>query len=299
MDARTPVTGIEWEFEDALQGAQKSGAPDLLVYRSQKPTPVDSQDPQRREQQLQQLRALDGFWERHFANRGMFIGAYTSFESDAEFAAAFEVHLRKLIERRIAALGSGRGDAPTRAWAQAPFRGLEAYEFEHAPIFFGQDEALAKAMLQLMGNAAAESPFLLVLGASGSGKSSLVKAGVLPKLFVPRRIAGTAFLRRVVFRPSDAREDEDLFDALARRLTTQLSEEEGLSELIGHGQSAASLAAHLRNATAARLSDRHGAGPTDAQGASVGADAGVRDRQTRSRRRPARRALHHRTRHHR
>ena len=118
---------------------------------------------------------------------------------------------------------------------QAPFRGLEAYEFEHAPIFFGQDEALAKAMLQLTGNAAAGSPFLLVLGASGSGKSSLVKAGVVPKLFVPRRFAGTAFLRRVVFRPSDAREGEDLFDALSGRLTTQVSEEEGLSELIGHG----------------------------------------------------------------
>jgi hypothetical protein len=53
-----------------------------------------------------------------------------------------------------------------------------------------------------------------------------------------------------VFRPSGAREDEDLFDALARRLTTQLSEEEGVSELIGPGQSLASLAAHLRNATA-------------------------------------------------
>ena len=53
-----------------------------------------------------------------------------------------------------------------------------------------------------------------------------------------------------MFRPSDAREDEDLFDALARRLTTQLSEEEGVSELIGPGQSLASLAAHLRNATA-------------------------------------------------
>jgi ribose 1,5-bisphosphokinase PhnN len=63
-------------------------------------------------------------------------------------------------------------------------------------------------MLQLTGNAAAGSPFLRVLGRSGSGKSSLVKAGVVPKLFVPRRIAGTAFLRRVVFRPSDAREIE-------------------------------------------------------------------------------------------
>ena len=89
------------------------------------------------------------------------------FTSDAEFASAFENHLRKLLEKRIAALVSAPGDTASKAWAQAPFRGLEAYEFEHAPIFFGQDEALAKAMLQLTGNAEVQSPFLLVLGASG------------------------------------------------------------------------------------------------------------------------------------
>ena len=142
IDGRTPVTGTEWEFEEALHAAQKSGAPDLLVYRSRKPAPFDTRDPNRFEEQLQQLKALNGFWERHFANQGLFIGAYTSFTSDAEFAVALEHHLRKLIERRIAAWGATPSDMATQAWAQAPFRGLEAYEFEHAPIFFGQDEAL-------------------------------------------------------------------------------------------------------------------------------------------------------------
>jgi WD40 repeat protein/TPR repeat protein len=252
IDGRTPLTGTEWEFEEAMQAAKQTGAPDLLVYRNLSPAPFDTHDPGRFEQQSLQLKALNGFWERHFANQGMFIGAYTSFTRDAEFAAALESHLRKLIDRRIAALGVGTGDNTTaKAWMQGPFRGLEAYEFEHAPIFFGQDEALAKAMLQLTANAEAGSPFLLVLGASGSGKSSLVKAGIVPKFFVPRRIPGTAFLRRVIFRPSDAQDGEDLFGALARRLTTQASEQEGLSELLVHGQSIASLSAHLRNATAA------------------------------------------------
>jgi tetratricopeptide (TPR) repeat protein len=251
IDGRTPVTGTEWEFEEALEATRKSGAPDLLVYRSRKPAPFDTRDANRFEEQSQQLKALNAFWERHFANQGMFIGAYTSFTSDAEFAAAFESHLRKLIERRIAALQAGpspRG-TPPRTWNQVPFRGLEAYEFEHAPIYFGQDEAVGRAMMQLTARAEAQTPFLVVLGASGSGKSSLVKAGIVPKLFVPRRIAGTAFLRRVVFRPSDAGDGEDLFDALARKLTTKVSEQEGLPELIGPGQSVTNLAAHLRTAT--------------------------------------------------
>jgi WD40 repeat protein/class 3 adenylate cyclase len=249
VDGRAPLTGTEWVFEEALQAATARGAPDLLVYRSLSPASCDLRDTQLRDRQLQQLTALDRFWSQHFANAGAFCGVHTEFTSDAEFAEVLEKHLRQMIDKRIAAEGSSPGDQTVKVWMQTPFRGLEAYEFEHAAIFFGQDEALTKAMVQLVANAEAGSPFLIVLGASGSGKSSLVKAGIVPKLFVPRRIPGAAFLRRVVFRPSDAQEGEDLFDALARRLTTQVGPIEGLPELIGRGQSVASLAAHLRNST--------------------------------------------------
>src|ERR1700730_11391997 len=45
IDDRTPVTGTEWEFEDALKVARERGAPDLLAFRKISSAPIDPQDP--------------------------------------------------------------------------------------------------------------------------------------------------------------------------------------------------------------------------------------------------------------
>ena len=174
----------------------------------------------------------------------MFLTAYDEYRTLEEFANRLEQSLRKLIERRIQALAAGESGAPI--WLGDPFRGLESYEFEHAPIFFGRDAAVTKATEQLAGNARSGCAFLLVSGASGSGKSSLVKAGIVPRLMKPQRISGMAFLRRVVFRPGVAGSDVVL--SLARALTTSDGESVGLSELIAPGLKAEQLAALLRTA---------------------------------------------------
>ncbi len=59
----------------------------------------------------------------------------------------------------------------------APYRGLLPFEAEHARFFFGRDADIARLVEKL-----AQNPFVAVVGASGSGKSSLVKAGLLPRL---------------------------------------------------------------------------------------------------------------------
>ncbi len=58
-----------------------------------------------------------------------------------------------------------------------PYRGLEALKDQQADLFFGRGAELKELVAKL-----ADKPFVVVVGASGAGKSSLVWAGLLPKL---------------------------------------------------------------------------------------------------------------------
>lgn len=59
----------------------------------------------------------------------------------------------------------------------SPYRGLDRFEDRDKALFFGRDQLVKKLLTQL-----SSSSNLLLLGASGSGKSSLVRAGLLPAL---------------------------------------------------------------------------------------------------------------------
>ncbi len=67
--------------------------------------------------------------------------------------------------------------APELTFENNPWRGLASYEAADAGLFFGRDAEIAALTERVEAQ-----PLTVVLGASGSGKSSLVKAGVVPKL---------------------------------------------------------------------------------------------------------------------
>jgi class 3 adenylate cyclase len=85
----------------------------------------------------------------------------------------------------------------------SPFRGLNPFEFENADLFFGRARAIAACIERLEQQAANGKAFLLIYGMSGSGKSSLLRAGLLPSITRPGVVAGISFWRRCVIRPSE------------------------------------------------------------------------------------------------
>ena len=88
------------------------------------------------------------------------------------------------LERGLAALSwQERLDWPPENELDAsPFPGLSCFERKHAPVFFGQDQTLRQAQAKVEALTASASRLLLILGASGCGKSSLLRAGLVPWL---------------------------------------------------------------------------------------------------------------------
>ncbi|WP_385880295.1 NACHT and WD repeat domain-containing protein [Umezawaea endophytica] len=62
-----------------------------------------------------------------------------------------------------------------------PYRGLAAFRPEDSGWFFGRERSTA-ALMSRLGNAADTSGIVMLVGASGAGKSSLMRAGMIPSI---------------------------------------------------------------------------------------------------------------------
>src|SRR5262249_536436 len=109
-DGRVPVTGTEWEDEEALRHNEQTraaspdgpGTPEVLGYPKDTPGEVRGRNAAEIERAAAQMRALEEFWERHFETReGRFIAAHHRFASLGQFETLVEQHLRALLTARI------------------------------------------------------------------------------------------------------------------------------------------------------------------------------------------------------
>ena len=95
---------------------------------------------------------------------------YFGLERGALVAERERARLRRLEEPRDGTVEEHLGDVA------CPYPGLRAFEFEDAALFFGRESQIERVLARL-----AEVRFVAVVGPSGSGKSSFVRAGLLAR----------------------------------------------------------------------------------------------------------------------
>src|SRR6267378_6066115 len=211
-DGSPPGSATEYEVAWVLDQSKRTpGFPGLHVYRN-RTTPAAPLEPkEKRENLSRQWDAVQEFcaaWEKNAGTE--FRECCHDYQDLEEFENLFGEHFRGFLARQLdREIGLKKGLRKVRDLESNPFRGLNFFDFEHAALYHGRTKAVGEVLDALKNQATAKKPFVLVLGPAGSGKSSLVRAGVLPLLTV-----GNGPWRRAVTRPGAG----DPFDTLAAAL---------------------------------------------------------------------------------
>ena len=101
---------------------------------------------------------------------------------------------------------------------QNPFVGLRPFESEDSLYYFGRDEQIKALLRQLHA-----TRFLAVVGSSGSGKSSLIRAGLIPHLEAGFLVQDRDLWRIAKMKPGDAP-----LDNFARALRAAVGHVDGI-----------------------------------------------------------------------
>ena len=108
---------------------------------------------------------------------------------------------------------------------QNPFPGLRPFEFGDNHLFFGRDQQTTELTTRLRKNR-----FVAVVGTSGSGKSSLVRAGLMPELVSGTMAGAGSSWETTIMRPggdpltnlANAIVDADLYDPEVEDISSQV-----------------------------------------------------------------------------
>jgi hypothetical protein len=233
QDGSKHRSGTEREFDLMFAAREQSGGrrPALLVYTRSDDTSFGERlrgKPTVTQQDLIAQKAMvERFISEQFQDEatGRNLRAYHSFDRPVTFSHRLREHLTSLLDEwaggeLVQAVWDVEKDGP-------PFLGLEAFQPQHADVFFGREAEILEARHLLREQARKGCAFVLLSGASGSGKSSLARAGVLPALVDNELDEHVAAWRTLVVAPSEL--GGDPVAGLMRRLAA----EEVLPELRG------------------------------------------------------------------
>lgn len=192
-DGSAYESGTTLEFETALELARKNqGRPTVYLFRKTAPLTYSAENA---EADIAQYKLLDMVWKRWTeTSEGYNASGYQSFADTDGFEDKIEACLRQwLADRGVVP----KGLVWDRKANGSPFCGLAPFEASHAAVYFGREFAVARAIRKLR-----QAPFLLLIGASGVGKSSLMRAGLLPHIVRPGIIPDIDAWRTALVMPS-------------------------------------------------------------------------------------------------
>ncbi|MEO1667651.1 MAG: SUMF1/EgtB/PvdO family nonheme iron enzyme [Chloroflexota bacterium] len=220
-DGQQYFSGTHWELLDAL----KSDRPEVLFFRRRGALPVDMND-SKLSQKLEQYQRVEEFFQSDLFYRedGSILRGVNKYDTPDEFRRDFEIFFEEIVTELLERYETDNTKSPpppnsesenittitAQKWEGSPFPGLRAFTEKDAPIFFGRGREIDALVDQI-----ANSRFVAVVGASGSGKSSLVSAGLIPRLKA-NTIEGSADWLYARFTPGGA---SNPFEALIAALT--------------------------------------------------------------------------------
>ena len=178
------LSGTEWEYEDAVNASKIAGTglPLVVIYRREGAPALQLDDPQFA-QKLEQWQRVQTFFAPFTNPDGSLQQGYNRHTSIDDFTRQLETHLKNLIKQVIAIYERRELPPPpveadaAPLWQGSPFPGLRAFTPADEPIYFGRGGETDALVERLRAGR-----LIAVVGASGSGKSSLVGAGLLSRL---------------------------------------------------------------------------------------------------------------------
>jgi WD40 repeat protein/DNA-binding SARP family transcriptional activator len=140
-----------------------------------------------------------GDWARREATRRVDATADRTAAGRSQVRALEAELTGNVVELRSAHERAGllAGDADTEPTLVCPYKGLATFDTDDAEYFFGREQLVAELVARLVG-----SPLLGVVGPSGSGKSSVVRAGLLHAL-AGGVLPGSDTWSRLLIRPGE------------------------------------------------------------------------------------------------
>jgi WD40 repeat protein/tRNA A-37 threonylcarbamoyl transferase component Bud32 len=122
--------------------------------------------------------------------------------SEVEAELAGKVSDLQLVREQARVLSGPATPARVATEGICPFKGLASFEPVDADYFFGRERLIAELVARVVG-----AGFLGIVGPSGSGKSSVLRAGLLPAL-AGGVLPGSEGWRRLLLRPGERPLDE-------------------------------------------------------------------------------------------